>query len=110
MDTVYRLPSGLRCTEQQGKKLPHAQRAKRGAIAGASLNAEQEEEYLRRLCSSDPALADARRLTQEFAGMVRDLEGEKLDGRLVEAEASEAQVIKKFATGLRKNLSAHSGE
>ncbi len=43
------------------------------------LSAEQKE-YLERLCTSDAALADARHLTQDFARMVRSLEGEKLDG------------------------------
>ena len=69
------------------------------------LNGEQEE-YLQRLCASDPALADARRLTQDFAGMVRDLEGEKLDGWLEEAVRCEAEVMKKFAGGLKKDLAA----
>ncbi len=121
IDTVNRLLSSFRYTEQQGKKLSLAPRAKRGSIAGASptaknvaalfmrreemLNAEQKE-YLQRLCASDPALADARRLTQDFAGMVRELEGEKLDGWLEEAETSEAQVMKKFAAGLKKDLAA----
>src|SRR5215208_1881628 len=121
VDTVNRLLSSFRYTEQQGEKLPLAPRAKRGSIAGASptaknvaalfmrreemLNAEQKE-YLGRLCASDAALADTRRLTQEFAKMVRSLEGEKLDRWLEEAEASGASLMEKFATGLRKDLSA----
>jgi transposase len=121
VDTVNRLLSSFRYTEQQGEKLPLAPRAKRGSIAGASptaknvaalfmrreemLNAEQKE-YLERLCASDAALADARRLTQEFAKMVRNLEGEKLDRWLEEAEASGASAMKKFATGLKKDLPA----
>jgi transposase len=121
IDTVNRLLSSFRYTEQQGEKIPLAPRAKTGAIAGASpsaknvaalfmrheelLNAEQKE-YLQNLCASDRALADARRLTQELAKMVRNLEGEKLDGWLEEAEASEAQVMRKFAAGVKKDLSA----
>jgi len=121
VDTVNRLLSSFRLTERRGKKLPHAPRAKRGSIAGASptaknvaalfmrreemLNGEQEG-YLERLCASDRALADARRLTQEFAGMVRNLEGEKLDGWLEEAAGCEASVMKKFAAGLRKDHEA----
>lgn len=54
------------------------------------LNDEQKA-YLQRLCEADGALADARRLTQEFNGMVRNLEGEKLDGWLAEAEACGAR-------------------
>ena len=61
---------------------------------------------LGRLCDSDQALADARRLTQDFAKMVRNLEGEKLDGWLEEAGASEAQVMKKIAASLKKDLAA----
>jgi len=56
--------------------------------------------------ASDRALADARRLTQEFAEMIRELEGEKIDGWLGEAESSEAEVAQKFATSLRKDLDA----
>jgi hypothetical protein len=53
------------------------------------------------------ALADARRLTQHFARMVGNLEGEKLDGWLEEAETPEAQVMKKFAAGLAWNFREH---
>lgn len=67
-----------------------------------------------RLCSCagrgnaalDPAVADARRLTQEFAGMVRNLEGEKLDGWLEEAASSAAPAMRRFASGLEKDLAA----
>ena len=121
VDTVNRLLSSFRYTEQQGEKLPLALRAKRGSIAGASPTAknvaslfmrreemlnEEQKEYLGRLCSSDPALADARRLTRDFAVMVRGLEGEKLDEWLGEAEASEARVMQNFATGLNRDLPA----
>ena len=67
---------------------------------------EEQKEYLERLCASDAALADARRLTQEFAKMVRELEGEKLDGWLEEAAGCEASVMKKFAASLKKDLAA----
>jgi transposase len=121
VDTVNRLLSSFRYTEELGEKLTQAPKAKRGSVAGASpsaknvaalfmrreemLNVEQKA-YLGRLCVSDRALADARRLTQEFTKMVRNLEGEKLDGWLEEAEASEAQVMNKFAAGLKKDLVA----
>lgn len=121
VDTVNRLLSSFRYTEDRGEKIPHAPKAKRGSIAGASPTArnvaalfmrreemlsEEQKAYLGRLGEADGALADARRLTQDFAKMVRDLEGENLDVWLEEAEASEASVMKKFATGLKKDLSA----
>jgi transposase len=69
------------------------------------LSAEQKK-YVGRLGASHGDLADAPRLTQEFAQMVRGLEGEKLDGWLTEAESSEAEVMRKFAAGLEKDLPA----
>ena len=67
---------------------------------------EEQKEYLERLCGADEALADVRCLTQEFAKMVRNLEGEKLDGWLKEAEACSAPAMRNFAAGLRKDLAA----
>jgi hypothetical protein len=43
---------------------------------------KEQKEYLDRLCASDAALAAAHRLVHEFTGMVRGLEGEKLDEAL----------------------------
>ena len=67
---------------------------------------QEQKEYLGRLCGADGALADVRRLTQEFNGMVRNLEGEKLDGWLEEAEACGVSAMRRFAAGLRKDLPA----
>lgn len=123
IDTVNRLTSNFRYTEEQGKKLqaPRSPKAKKGSIAGASPTArnvaalfmrrkekldKEQKEYLNRLCASDGALADAHRLVHEFADMVRSLDGEKLDGWLAEAKSSEAEVMRKFAAGLEKDLAA----
>ena len=120
---MTKLLSDFRYTEEQGKKLraPRAPKAKKGSITGASPSArnvaalfmrreeklnEEQKQYLDRLCASDGALDDARRLTQEFAKMVREHEGKKLDGWLDEATSSEAEVMRKFAAGLKKDLSA----
>ena len=69
-------------------------------------NTSKQKEYLGRLRGADEALADAHRLTQDFAAMVRNLEGEKLDGWLEEAEACGAPAMRNFATGIRKDLAA----
>ena len=69
------------------------------------LNKEQKE-YLGRLCEADENLADARRLTQEFVKMVRELEGKKLDGWLEEAQACSVPAMQRFAVGLKKDLDA----
>ena len=45
-------------------------------------------------------------LTQEFAEMVRRLEGEELDGWLKDAEESRSTALRSFAVGLSKDLDA----
>lgn len=127
IDTVNRVTSNFRYTEEQGKRLqaPRSPKAKKGSIAGLSPTArnvaalfmrrqekldEEQKAYLDRLCAFDGALADTHRLVQEFAKMVRGLDGEKLDGWLAEASASEAEVMRKFAAGLKKDLAAVRAE
>lgn len=67
---------------------------------------EEQKDYLKRLCETDGALAYARRLTQDFAKMVRGLGGEKLDVWLEEAEACNVPAMRNFAAGLKKDLAA----
>jgi transposase len=116
-----RFISQLRRAEAGGKPISSVPRAKAGSVAGLSptaknvaalfmrheekLNQEQEE-YLKRLCQADEALADTRRLTQEFAEMLRRLEGEDLEGWLKDAEESNSMAMRSFALGLRKDLDA----
>ena len=65
----------------------------------------EQEDYPKRLGEPDPALADARRRTQGFAGMARTLAGDEPAG-WPEEEASEAQVMRRFAAGLKKDPDA----
>ncbi|MDP9410393.1 MAG: ISL3 family transposase [Actinomycetota bacterium] len=120
-ETCTHFVAQLRRADAKGKPPSSVPRARRGSVAGLSpssknvaalfmrreemLNVEQKE-YLGRLCGADAVLSDARRLTQEFAEMVRNLEGGKLDGWLEEAEACKAPAMRRFATGLKKNLAA----
>jgi transposase len=116
-----RFTAQLRRAEARGKPISSVPRAKAGSVAGLSPTAknvaalfmrheekldEEQEEYLGRLCEADEALADTRRLTQEFACMVRRLEGEDLDGWLKDAEESRSTAMRSFALGLRKDLHA----
>jgi transposase len=119
-ETCARFVAQLRRAEAQGKP-PSSVPREEGAVASLSPTSknvaalfmrreeklsEEQKEYLGRLCDADEALADARRLTQAFNGMVRNLEGEKLDGWLEEAEACKAPAVRRFAAGLRKDLDA----
>jgi transposase len=120
-ETCTRFTAQLRRAEANGKTPSSVPRARKSSVAGlypTSKNvaalfmrregklSEEQKEYLGRLCGADGALADVRRLTQEFNGMVRNLEGEKLDGWLEEAEACGVSAMRRFAAGLRKDLPA----
>ena len=114
---VDRLLAEFRRATARGRPVSSVPRAKEGAVAGSlpsaknvaalfmrgeeKLTAEQGD-YLKRLGALDPSLANARHLTQEFAGMVRNLAGAELDGWLGEAETSEAAVMRRFAAGLKR--------
>jgi len=116
-----RFTAQLRRAEARGKPISSVPRARQGSVAGLSPSAknvaalfmrheekldEEQEAYLDRLCEADEALAETRRLTQEFAAMVRRLEGEDLDGWLKDAEESRSTAMRSFALGLRKDLDA----
>jgi transposase len=120
-ETCARFTAQLRQAEARGKPISSVPRARQGSVAGLSPTAknvaalfmrheeklsEEQEKYLERLCEADEALADTRRLTQEFAEMVRRLEGEDLDGWLKGAEESHSTAMRSFAAGLRKDLDA----
>ena len=116
-----RFTAQLRRAEARGKPISSVPRARAGSVAGLSPTAknvaalfmrheekldEEQEEYLGRLCEADEALADTRVLTQEFAEMVRRLQGEDLNGWLKDAEESNSSAMRSFAVGLRKDLDA----
>lgn len=116
-----RFTAQLRRAEARGKPISSVPRARQGSVAGLSPTAknvaalfmrheekldEKQGAYLQRLCEADEALADTRRLTQEFAEMVRRLEGEDLDGWLKDAEKSNSIAMQSFAASLRKDLDA----
>jgi transposase len=120
-ETCTHFVAQLRRAEADGKPPSSVPRARRGSVAGLSPTSkniaalfmrreewlsEEQKEYLSRLCAADEALADARRLTQSFARMTRNLEGENLDGWLVEAGTCCASAMRRFAAGLEKDLPA----
>jgi len=71
----------------------------------ADLKPEQRA-YLARVQQADVTLATAYRLTQDFAAMVRERQGERLDAWLTEADACEVPALRRFAQGLRADLAA----
>jgi transposase len=70
----------------------------------------EQQEYLYRLQAQDEVVADAYRLTQQFAKMVRELGGARLEEWLEEAKSCRVLAVRRFANGLEKDFSAvHAG-
>jgi transposase len=120
-ETCTHFVAQLRRAETRKKPPSSVPRARQGSVVGLSPTAknvaallmrheekldEEQEKYLGRLCDADEALADTRRLTQEFAEMVRRFEGEDLDEWLEDAEESRSTAMRSFAVGLKKDLDA----
>ena len=59
-----------------------------------------QQAYLDQLRRVDAAIATADTLTQDFATMLRERGGERLDAWLAEAEACPVPALRRFATGL----------
>jgi len=62
--------------------------------------------YLEHLQQADETVAGAYTLAQDFAAMLRDRRGERLDAWLAKAEGSPVPALRRFATGLRADLEA----
>jgi len=62
--------------------------------------------YLTRLCEADPDSAQIYMLVQDFATMLRERQGERLDAWLKQVEAQEVGELKRFAQGLQKDYDA----
>lgn len=62
--------------------------------------------YLECLCSADASIAAADALTQDFLGIVRHRQGERLDAWIEAAAAGEIAEVRRFALGLRDDYAA----
>lgn len=71
----------------------------------ARLTPEQER-YMDILCQRDSLVAMAAALARDFAQMLRDREGGRLDAWITAATASEIAEVRRFALGLTKDYAA----
>jgi transposase len=62
--------------------------------------------YLTRLCEADPLIAQTFTLLQDFATMLRERQGARLDAWLAQIEEQEVAELKNFARGLKKDYDA----
>ncbi len=85
---------------------PPARRVARWFLRRPERRTPAQEAYLARLGAADPDLADAFALTQDFAAMLRALQGERLASWLAAAERAAAGELRAFAAGLRADEAA----
>jgi len=62
--------------------------------------------YLSRLCEQTPSIATAYTLTQDFATMVRERQGQRLDGWLTQAKESGLKELAAYARGIESDYAA----
>lgn len=67
---------------------------------------EEERAYLTRLGAHTPSIATAYALTQDFAAMVRDRQGQQLDRWLARVKASGIKELAAYARGLETDYAA----
>ncbi len=65
-----------------------------------------QNSYLERLCEAAPMIAQTFSLIQDFATMLRERQGVRLDAWLAQVEEQEVSELKNFARGLRKDYDA----
>ncbi len=67
---------------------------------------DADSAYLTRLCAQTPTVASAYALTQDFAAMLRERQGQRLDGWLTQAKASGIKELAAYARGLETDYAA----
>src|SRR5581483_823269 len=67
---------------------------------------DEERAYLTRLCEQAPCIATAYTLTQDFAAMVRERQGQQLDSWLAQAKDSGLKELAAYARGLETDYAA----
>jgi transposase len=68
--------------------------------------ADEERDYLSRLCDQEPTVALAYDLAQAFAGMARERTGQRFDAWLTRATTSGITELDRFARGLTDDRAA----
>ena len=61
---------------------------------------DEQRTMVERICGADATFASAYRLSQDFAALLREREGEQMDAWIAAASASEVMELRRFAQGL----------
>ena len=72
----------------------------------AEMQDDDDRQRIAAVCAVDPIVDEAVQLTQVFAGLVRERQGDQLDAWLAQASASAAAPFRNFAASLRRDYAA----
>jgi transposase len=93
-------PKTVMSLEEASKpRLPTALQVARWMTLTNEQRLDWQNEYLARLCQADVAVARSYDLTQEFAQMLRERQGERLDAWMDRVEAQAIPELRTFAQG-----------
>jgi transposase len=65
-----------------------------------------QQKYLTKLCEADQEIQRAYELVTDFTAMLRERQGQRLDGWLQKVEAQDIAELKNFAQGLKRDYEA----
>jgi transposase len=88
------------------KRPPSAKQVSRWVTLPQDRRLDWQNAYLERLFQADPVIARTAELMVDFAIMLREREGERLDEWLEKVETQEVTELRSFAQGLRKDYDA----
>ena len=88
------------------KRPPTAKQVSRWITLPKDRRLDWQNAYLDRLFQVDPVIVRAAELMVDFATMLRERDGERLDEWLAKVEQQEVAELKSFAAGLRKDYDA----
>jgi transposase len=93
-------PVGKRGSAISSSQAPTARRVAFLAIAHSKDLEEEDRAYLERLRAEDASVEQAYHLVQDFMQVLRNRQGERLDGWIEHAKDSGIDELRRFATGL----------
>jgi transposase len=91
--------SGQNLSALTSKRGPSARQVAFLLLRRETDRGDEERVSLEALCEQDTALAQAMRLTDDFAQMLRERRGERLDAWLAEAAGCELAALQRLAVG-----------
>ncbi|GHO85937.1 ISL3 family transposase [Dictyobacter formicarum] len=92
--------------DTQVRRPPTALQVSRWMTFTEEQRLDWQNAYLTRLCEADPLIAQTFTLLQDFAAMLRERQGARLDAWLAQVEEQEVTELKNFARGLQKDYDA----